>query len=134
MADMEKLNSFLDEAGIFYLSTVDGDVPRCRPLGLHHLQDGQIYYGIGDFKEVYKQLQANPNTEIVACKGMSWIRVNGKAVFDADDTPAVVQIWNDFRLRKLYEENGWKLMIFHLEDAEVQFIDMMTVKDSFHIQ
>lgn len=133
MADIKKLDEFLEEAGVFYLSTVDGDIPRCRPLGLHHYYEGQIYYGIGDFKNVYAQLQKNPNTEIVATKNMSWVRVNGKAVFVEDDAPVVAEILETFPLKKLYAEHGWTLKIFRLEDAEVQFIDIMTVKESFQI-
>ena len=131
---MEKLDRFLEDSGCFYLSTVDGDTPRCRPLGLHHLYQDQIYYGIGDFKEVYKQLQANPKVEIVALKGgMSWVRINGKAVFEDQNAPVVAEIYDNFILRKHYEENGWTLKIFHLEEAEVTYIDMMTAKETFRI-
>ena len=133
MTNMEKLDAFLAEAGVFYLSTVDGDTPKCRPLGLHQLIDGKIYYGVGDFKSVYKQLLANPKAEIVALKGSSWVRVNGKAVIDEDDGPAATEIMKTFPLKKLYEENGWTLKVFHLEEAEVQFIDLMTVKEDFSI-
>lgn len=134
MADMKQLNDFLgNPPDCFYLATVDGDIPRCRPLGLHHLYDGQIYYGVGDFKNVYKQLQANPNVEIVASKGMQWVRVNGKAVFVEENHPAVLEIMENFMLKKHYEENGWTLKIFRVEDAEIQFINMMTVSESFHI-
>ena len=133
MTNMEKLNDFLGDPALFFLSTVDGDTPRCRPLGLHFLFNDKIYFGIGDFKEVYRQLQANPKTEIVSCKGMTWIRFNGKAVFEDDNSEVVAKIYENFMLRSLYEKNGWRLKIFHLEDAEVQYIDMMTVKESYHI-
>lgn len=133
MTNMEKLDEFLGDPALFFLSTVDGDTPRCRPLGLHFLYKDKIYFGIGDFKDVYRQLLANPKAEVVSCKGMSWIRVNGKVVFEEDDSEVVTTIYKDFMLRDLYEKNGWKLKIFHFEDAEVQYIDMMTVKESYHI-
>ncbi|MBR2560836.1 MAG: pyridoxamine 5'-phosphate oxidase family protein, partial [Eubacterium sp.] len=65
---MSKVNDFLSEAGTFFLATVDGDQPKVRPLGLHFEMDGKVLFGIGDFKNVYRQLVKNPNTEIVACK------------------------------------------------------------------
>ena len=133
MTNIEKMYNFLEDARDFFLSTVDGDTPRCRPIGFKSLYEGQFYTGIGDFKEVYRQLQVNPKIEIVALKGMSWIRINGKAVFDDDDSPVHAHMMEIFQLRSLYEKNGWKMKIFHIEDAEVQFIDVMTVKESFHI-
>ena len=130
---MSRINDFLTEAGLFFLATVDGDQPKLRPLGAHMEMDGKVLFGVGDFKNVYRQLQANPKVEIVALKGMSWIRINGKAVFDDDDSPVHAHMMEIFQLRSLYEKNGWKMKVFHIEDAEVQFIDIMTVKESFHI-
>ena len=63
---MSKINDFLNEAGVFFLATVDGDKPRLRPLGAHMEMDGKEIFGIGDFKAVYKQMVANANVEIVA--------------------------------------------------------------------
>ena len=51
---MSKVNDFLSEAGVFFLATVDGDQPKCRPLGAHMEMDGKVIFGVGDFKNVYK--------------------------------------------------------------------------------
>ena len=64
---MNKIYAFLKEAGVFYLATVDGDRPRLRPLGAVLEADGKVIFGVGDFKEVYRQMLKNPNVEIVAC-------------------------------------------------------------------
>ena len=82
---MSKINDFLCEAGVFFLATVDGDRPRVRPLGAHMEMDGKVIFGIGDFKEVYKQMLANPKVEIVACKQDGhWMRYSGTAVFETE--------------------------------------------------
>ena len=82
---MSKINDFLSEAGVFFLATVDGDQPKLRPLGAHFDMDGKVLFGVGDFKDVYRQLVANPKTEIVACKENGhWLRYTGKAVFETD--------------------------------------------------
>lgn len=31
--------------------------------------DGQEYFGVGAFKEVYRQMVTKPNVQIVGCKG-----------------------------------------------------------------
>lgn len=63
MNDIEKVNDFLTQAGIFYLATTDGDKPKCRPVAFHMLNEGKLYFGVGDFKDVYKQMQKNSNIE-----------------------------------------------------------------------
>ena len=114
---MSKINDFLTEAGMFFLASVDGDQPKVRPLGLHIEMDGKVLFGIGDFKDVYKQLVANPKTEIVACKPNGhWLRYTGKAVFETDPKYAEAALEAMPHLKSIYnEKTGYKMMIFHLE-------------------
>ena len=132
MSNSEKVHKFLDEAKVFYLSTIDGDRPRCRPLGLHSLKDGKEYFGVGQFKEVYKQLEKNPNCELVALVKGEWIRINGKAVFEKDFVLAEQILEENKHLKEMYEKNGWKLMIFHIE-GKVEILKMMKTAETFDI-
>ena len=124
---MSKVNDFLTEAGVFYLATVDGDQPKVRPLGAHFEMDGKVLFGVGDFKEVYRQLQANPKVEIVACKKDNhWLRYTGKAVFETDPKYEQAALDAMPHLRGIYnEETGHKMMMFHIEDATAVDIAMM---------
>ena len=124
---MSKVNDFLTEAGVFFLATVDGDQPKLRPLGAHLEMDGKVLFGIGDFKNVYRQLQANPKTEIVACKQDGhWMRYTGKAVFETDEKYAEAMLESAPHLREIYnEQTGNKMMAFHLEDATAVEIAVM---------
>ena len=124
---MSKVNDFLTEAGVFFLATVDGDQPRVRPLGAHLEMDGKVLFGVGDFKEVYRQLVANPKVEIVACKPDGhWMRYTGKAVFETDPRYAEANLEAMPNLRDIYnEKTGHKLMMFHLEDATAVEIAVM---------
>jgi uncharacterized pyridoxamine 5'-phosphate oxidase family protein len=124
---MSKINDFLTEAGVFFLATVDGDQPKLRPLGAHMEADGKVMFGVGDFKGVYKQLVANPKTEIVACKEDGhWLRYTGKAVFDEDPKYAEMFLDGMPDLREVYnEETGHRMMTFHLEDATAFDIPVM---------
>ena len=82
---MSKLSEFLTQTGTFFLATVDGDQPKLRPLGAFLEMDGKVLFGVGDFKEVYRQLLANPKCEMVAAKPDGhWLRYTGKAVFETD--------------------------------------------------
>ncbi|MBR2592776.1 MAG: pyridoxamine 5'-phosphate oxidase family protein [Oscillospiraceae bacterium] len=124
---MSKIIDFLNEAGTFYLATVDGDQPRVRPLGLKLEMDGKVMFGIGDFKNVYRQMLANPKVEIVACKkGQHWMRYTGRAVFETDPKYAKAALDSMPGLKRIYnEETGNKMMMFHLEDATCVDIEMM---------
>lgn len=124
---MGKINEFLTEAGVFFLATVDGDQPKIRPLGAHMEMDGKVLFGVGDFKEVYRQMQANPKVEIVACKQDGhWLRYTGKAVFETDPKYAEASLEAMPHLKGIYnEETGNKLMMFHLEEASAVDIPMM---------
>ncbi|MBQ6606614.1 MAG: pyridoxamine 5'-phosphate oxidase family protein [Firmicutes bacterium] len=124
---MSKINDFLTEAGVFFLATVDGDQPKLRPLGAHFEMDGKLLFGVGDFKDVYKQLIANPKTEIVAAKPDGhWLRYTGRAVFETDEKYAKAALEAMPHLKSIYnEQTGHKMMMFHLEDATAVVIPVM---------
>ena len=132
MKTLQDVYSYLNETGYFYLSTVEGDHPKCRPLGVHLLIDGQLYFGIGNFKDVYKQMCINPKVEITASRRRDWIRVYGTAVFEKTDDIANRLLEQTPGLRDIYsEESGRKIMIFHLEQATAEFRSILSVDESF---
>ena len=108
------------------MATADGNQPKLRPLGAHMEADGKIIFGVGDFKNVYRQMKANPLVEIVACKPDGhWLRYTGKAVFETDGNYAD-QMIKAAGLEKIYnEQTGNKLMTFHLENASAVDIPVM---------
>lgn len=123
---MSEINDFLNEAGIFYLATEDGDQPELRPIGAHFEMDGKIIFGIGTFKNVYRQMVKNPHVQIVALnmkKGAQWLRYSGTAVFETDPKYAAYSLEKNPGLKKVYnEETGKKLGMFHLENATAQIM------------
>ena len=123
---MSKIGDFLKEAGVFFLATNDGDQPKLRPLGAFLDKDGRVIFGVGDFKDVYKQLLANPKCEIAACKKDGhWLRYTGKAVFETNSSYAEEMI-KTAHLEMIYNEStGNKLMAFYLEDAKAVDIAIM---------
>ena len=124
---MSRIGDYLKETGTFFLATVDGDKPRLRPLGLFIEEGGKVIFGVGSFKEVYRQLCANPNAEIVACKPDGhWMRYSGRAVFETDPRYEEAALEAAPNLRNVYNEStGYRLMMFHLEDAEAYDIPVM---------
>lgn len=123
MSNEQRISEFLTKAGVYYLATVNGNVPKCRPLGFHMLIDGTIYFGVGDFKEVYRQLQENPMAEICATIKNDFIRYYGKAVFIEDNEELLEKAFEVLpMMKKIYnEESGYKLKLFKLVDATVEY-------------
>ncbi|MCR5347938.1 MAG: pyridoxamine 5'-phosphate oxidase family protein [Fretibacterium sp.] len=124
---MSKIGDFLNETQVFFLATADGNQPRVRPLGAFVEMDGKVIFGVGDFKNVYKQLCANPKVELTACKQNGhWLRYTGRAVFETDPKYAAAILEKIPDLKEVYnEKTGKKMMTFHLEDATAVDIPMM---------
>ena len=129
MNDIEKVFKFLDDAGIFYLSTVKDNKPKSRPFNFKMMDNNQIYFGTGTFKEVYKQIIENTYVEILSTVDPKFIRYYGKVAFDDDESlvekafekmPFMKQIYN--------EKTGLKLRMFHLEDATCEFRNKSSIK------
>lgn len=124
---VDSVNAFLTDTKVFFLATVDGNRPRLRPLGMHFVADGKLLFGVGDFKDVYKQMQANPQVEIVALKDNGhWLRYWGKAVFETDPKYAAQALEMAPNLKEIYNDTtGHQLGMFHLEDATALDIGVM---------
>ncbi len=125
---MDVIDEYLGKAGVFMLGTCDGDKPKMRVLGLKVRLDGGLFFAVGTFKDVYKQLRANPNCEILASVGSEFLRWDGKAVFVEDPRfmPIVANMMPD--LVKIYDEMGWKLAFFTLQDDTAEIVDVSNQK------
>lgn len=82
---MNEILKFITEAKTFYIATVEGDKPKVRPFGFIMEYEGKLYFCTNNQKDVYKQLIANPHFELSTMSANGeWIRLQGKAVFDAN--------------------------------------------------
>jgi len=130
MKTVNDVYEYLDTCKIFYVTTVDGDKPKCRPFSFKMMHEDKIWFGVGTFKECYKQLQANPNIEICASDGKGFMRLYGTAVFDerpelferaCEEAAFLTKIYND--------ETGNVLGMFHIEGT-AEFRSLFKVEDS----
>jgi len=102
MEAIEKVCSFLTDAGTYYLATMEGDQPRVRPFGTAHIFENKLYIQTGKGKDVYRQMIANGKVEICAMYKGEWIRVCGKVVADecVEAEESMLDAYPD--LRKMY--------------------------------
>ena len=133
MSNAEKVNEFLDKAKVFYFLTTDGNQPKGRPFGLHLLVDGKIYFGCGTFKNVYKQLTANPKVEVLAVAGNEFMRYDGVAKIAKDDALLAKVRELVPQIMDLYDKNHWEMGLFCLENGHAEIRTMMDLKEEFDV-
>ncbi|MCR5648723.1 MAG: pyridoxamine 5'-phosphate oxidase family protein [Oscillospiraceae bacterium] len=133
MSGIEKVVEFLDKAKTFYFLTTDGDQPRGRPFGFKIVYNGKLYFGCGTFKNVFKQLVANPRVEVLAVNGMDFMRYDGKAVVVKDEGLLAAVREANANLMGMYDKNGWEMGLFYLEGGHAEIRGMMELKEEFDV-
>ncbi len=126
MTPSEEIMQFLKDNPTFYLATVDGYLPRVRPLGFAMWYKDHLCLGIGKHKAAYKQLLDNTNLEICACneKG-EFLRVQGTANFDNTPEAQAAAFKIMPQLADMYnEETGLKLGIIYLDHLSAKLFSM----------
>ncbi|MBR4812009.1 MAG: pyridoxamine 5'-phosphate oxidase family protein [Bacilli bacterium] len=121
MENLERIYKFLEEAGTYYLATVEGDQPRVRAFGTALLYEGKLYIQTGKIKAVSKQIKANPKVEICAFKDGSWIRLSG--ILQEDDRREVKKAMLDKMptLRAMYSEDDGNTEMLYFKSGEATF-------------
>ena len=104
---MNKVVEFLNANPVQYLATVGRDgKAKCRPFMFAGELDGKLWFCTNSTKDVYKDMQANPEIEVsVSSPAYAWIRLHGKAVFE--NNMAAKEMWI---ANPIFE-------VFYLEDA-----------------
>lgn len=121
MEGIEKVCQFLEEAGTYYLATVEGDQPRVRPFGTILLCDGKLYIQTGKVKDVSKQLAANPKAEICAFKDGKWLRVCGELVSDDNHDAKVAMLEKMPSLKAMYSADDDNMQMLYFKGAKATF-------------
>ena len=121
MEGIEKVCRFLDEAGTYYLATVEGDQPRVRPFGTVLLHDGRLYIQTGKVKPVSKQIAANPRAELCAFKDGRWLRVAGELVEDDRREVKVAMLEKLPVLKGMYSPDDDNMQMLYFQNATATF-------------
>lgn len=119
---VERIADILTKAKVFEFLTVDGDKPKGRPFSFFMVDNGRIIFGTGTHKECWKQMQANPNVEILAFAGGEFVRYDGEIEY-IDDEAVRERAFREYAyLQKLYNpESGRIIRFFTLRNATAEF-------------
>ena len=133
MSNAAKVSEFLKKAQVFFFLTTEGDQPKGRPFGFHMLVDDRIYFGTGTFKNVFRQLSANPKVEVVALAGDEFIRYDGSARVVKDESLLAKVREAMPEIMAVYDQNGWEMGIFYLENGHAEIRGSMDLKEEFDV-
>ncbi|MBP3857555.1 MAG: pyridoxamine 5'-phosphate oxidase family protein [Ruminiclostridium sp.] len=128
---MEKVCSFLDKAGTYYLATTENDQPRVRPFGTVLLHGGKLYIETGKSKSVSKQLAANPKAEICAFDGEKWLRVSGELINDDDRDVKVAMLEKMPSLKAMYSPDDGNMQMLFFRNATATFSSFTAAPETF---
>ena len=118
---MERVCTFLKDAEVYYLATVEGDQPRVRPFGTANIFEGKLYIQTGKVKPTSRQILANPKVEISAFHQGTWVRLSGELVED-DRVEAKKSMLDAYpNLRSMYDENDSNTQVFYFKNAVATF-------------
>lgn len=122
---MNEVIKFLQENPVQYLATIGRDKKaKCRPFMFAGMLDGKLWFCTNSTKEVYKDMQANPNVEIsVSSPAYAWIRLSGKAVFEDNMDAKEMCIQNPIVKGQYGEANNPIFEVFYLEEAQAVITD-----------
>ena len=137
MTNAEKTARYLATMGPFYVLTCDGDQPKGRAFSWFDFIDNRIWFGTGTFKNVYKQLQANPKVEILAVKGLNFVRYDGVARFiHKGEEPFDLlnaHVRRDSRMPEVYDANGWESVFFTIEGGHVEVRHSLELVEEYDV-
>jgi pyridoxamine 5'-phosphate oxidase len=115
----EEILEFLNENPSFSLATCDGKIPHVRILMLHKADENGIYFMVGKFKDVYRQLCLNPLVELCFHKDNFQVRISGNAENLDRDLDLKKEILEARPFMKLWiEQTGLKYMaVFRVKNG-----------------
>ena len=78
----EQIFDLLNSNLAFYLATVENGEPRVRGMMLYKADETGIVFHTGDFKDVYKQIIANPKVQMCFNEAATGIQVRVRGVLE----------------------------------------------------
>ena len=134
MSNIKIVDDFLETVEVFYLATADGDQPKCRPFGIHILQDDKIYFTAGTFKDVFKQILANPKVEIVAYDGDKFLRYYGIAKVVKNDYVVEKAFEGIEEVKKIFDDKNLELGVYYLDNATAEIRNEYGVEKTYKFE
>lgn len=127
---MEKVFDFFNKHKDVAFATVEQNKPKIRVFQIMKQEGHTLYFATSPHKEVYRQLQENPNIELLAMDGNISVRVTGRAMFDVPDGLAREIYADNPVLPRLYKRYT-DLVYFRLPVTRLDYYDLTPTPPTF---
>ena len=120
---MQQALQFLQDHNEIAFATCEGNLPKIRIFQIMKQEGTVLYFATSTEKAIWKELQANPNVEVLAYADNISVRCSGMVNFDVEDD---VKRWifdNNPVLPRLYSSYD-QLVYFCLPIAEMDYFDL----------
>ena len=120
---IQNVLDFLREHKDVAFATCDGNLPRVRVFQIMKQEGTTLWFATSAKKDVYKELQRNPNVELLSWAENVSVRCVGKVVFDVEDE---IKRWvydNNPVLSRLYDSYD-KLDYFRMDITAMDYYDL----------
>jgi len=121
----DEILAFITKNPIAYVATSEGNKPHVRAFGTYRADENGIIFSMQSDKDVYKQIVANPETEICYYADGIQIRVSGQMepITDLEVKKEILE------KRPFYkpgvDKNGWDYVgAFKVKNAKATVLDM----------
>lgn len=120
---IQNVLDFLREHKDVAFATCDGNLPRVRVFQIMKQEGTTLWFATSAKKDVYKELQRNPNVELLSWAENVSVRCVGKVVFDVEDE---IKRWvydNNPVLSRLYDSYD-KFNYFRMDITAMDYYDL----------
>ena len=120
---MQQALQFLQDHNEIAFATCEGNLPKIRIFQIMKQEGTVLYFATSTEKAIWKELQTNPNVEVLAYADNISVRCSGMVNFDVEDD---VKRWiydNNPVLPRLYSSYD-QLVYFCLPIAEMDYFDL----------
>jgi uncharacterized pyridoxamine 5'-phosphate oxidase family protein len=120
---MQQALQFLHDHNEVAFATSDGHLPKVRMFQIMKQEGTLLYFATSTEKAIWKELQANPNVEVLAYADNISVRCSGMVNFNVEDD---IKRWiydNNPVLPRLYSSYD-QLVYFCLPIAEMDYFDL----------
>lgn len=117
---MQRAFEFLKNNPELVLATSENNLPHLRVFQIMKMEENRLYFATSPEKSVWRELQANPNVEVLARSGDISVRCTGMVCFKVDDETRRWIYKNNPVLPRLYSSYD-KLEYFKLHIAEMDY-------------
>lgn len=120
---MVNVIDFFKSCENFIVCTINGDCPAARPFGAIMEYENNFYISTSPNKEVYKQLKANENIQLIALQKdtRKWIRVTGYAYECTDLKIKKIMLGeNPILLKHFYSEESKDFVLFQIKPLKIE--------------